>query len=70
MSYLYPHHVDWAVWGVMAQQIFIRASNSNSGFSVQQSVGLSPGCYTFVPEQDTIIASKWVPVRADIHVAK
>ena len=38
-------------WGVMAEQI--RAQNSSSGDSVQQSVGSNPGRYTCVPEQDT-----------------
>ena len=32
---------------------WIRAPNSNSGASVQQSVGLNPGRDNCVPEQDT-----------------
>ena len=32
----------------------IRAPNSSSGASVQQSVGLNPGRDTCVPEQDTL----------------
>ena len=37
--------------GVVAEQM--RAPNSSSGVSVQQSVGSSPGHDTCVPEQDT-----------------
>ena len=37
--------------GVVAERI--RAPNSSSGASVQQSVGSNPGRDTCVPEQDT-----------------
>ena len=43
----------------------IRAPNSSSSISVQQSVGSSPGRDTCSPEQDTII-TKWVPVGAEM----
>ena len=38
-------------WGVVAERI--RAPNSSSDASVQQSVGSNPGRDTCVPEQDT-----------------
>ena len=50
----------------------IRAPNSSSGVSVQQSVGWNPGHDTCVPEQDTHYncfsppRGKWVPVRAEM----
>ena len=39
------------MWGVVAE--WIRAPNSSSDASVQQSVGSNPGRDTCVPEQDT-----------------
>ena len=38
-------------FGVVVE--WIRAPNSSSDASVQQSVGPNPGCDTCVPEQDT-----------------
>ena len=42
-------HDTW--WGVVAERL--RATNSSSGDSVQQSVGSNPDRDTCVPEQDT-----------------
>ena len=41
------------LWGVVAERL--RAPNSSSGDSVQQSVGSNPSRDTCVPEQDTLL---------------
>ena len=53
-------------WGVFAERI--RAPNSSSGVSVQQSVGSNPGRDTWVSEQNCFSppSGKWVPVRAEM----
>ena len=47
----WPIHTASRKWGVVAE--WIRALNSSSDASVQQSVGSNPRCDTCVPEQDT-----------------
>ena len=53
----------------------LRAPNSSPGDSVQQSVGLNPGCDTCVLEQNTLLylllftqGNKWVSARVEVDI--
>ena len=47
-----------------------RAPNSNSGVSVQQSVGSSPGRENCVPEQDTRLYKRFSPPRGEMGICE